>query len=298
MKVNDYDSSVELSVTVWERTWRDCLTPDHFRRIESDVGRSFDRVTVTVNNVDDPGAVRARMHELVTSGVVDGFVEVAHALPDALAVTGLKLRDLEPLEHYTDHFLVKVCQPGPRFLLHWDTDVRLDQSCDWVTPGIDYLQRHREVAVVSVGWPDTWSMDAERLSIDGDFDLGYGFTDHLFLVERRRFARRIYRRFAPAAWWYPTSFLTAIFEQRVDAWMRRERLQRATYREVRYRHDEVMVDHPPRTFFDRVRRRARRHIASALEAIPGFNPSIHRRPRNPSPHPPRKSEGDSESTCY
>ncbi len=294
--MSDSDSSVELSVTVWERTWRDCLTPEHFRHIEFDAGRSFDRITVTVNNVDDPIGVRTRMEELIAAGVVDGFVEVAKALPGALAQTGLKLRNLEPLEHYTDHFLVKVCQPGPRFLVHWDTDVRLEQSCDWITPGIDYLQRHRDVAVVSVGWPDTWSMDAERLSVDGDFDLGYGFTDHLFLVERKRFARRIYRRFAPAAWWYPTSFLAPIFEQRVDAWMRRERLQRATYRPVRYRHDEVMVDHPPRSLLDRVRRRIRRQTASMLEVIPGFIPAIHRRPPRPHLPPAEDQPDDLEST--
>lgn len=286
MPGNHPNCSVELSVTVWERTWRDVLTADHFDRIAADVGRRFERTTVTVNNVDDPTAVRRRLDELVSRKVIDGFVEVVAALPSALARTGLTMTDLSPLEHYSDHFLVKVCEPGPRFLVHWDTDVRLTVPGDWVTPSIAYLQAHPEVVVASVGWPDTWSMDDERLDVDGEFDLGYGFTDQLFLIDRTRFARPIYRRVAPASWWYPTSHIAPIFEQRVDAWMRTDHLKRAIYRKVRYFHDETMVDHPSRTTMQRVRRRVYRATRMALERLtPGFVPSVHRRPRSPVPLP-------------
>lgn len=285
------DTSVELSVTVWERTWRTALTPEFFARIREEVFREFDVVSVTVNNVDDPSLVRTRLQQLRASGIVHSTVDVGSALPAALTRTGLTMGRLRPLEHYSDHFLVKVCQPGPRYLVHWDTDVRLTRPGDWVTPGIEYLRTHPGVKVVTPAWSDKLSLDRERLSTDGPFDLGYGFSDQIFLADRTSLAAPIYRRIAPAAWWYPTSHIAPIFEQRVDAWMRRGHLLRATYRPVQYAHEEVMVSHPSRTLVHRVRHRAQATTVAALEHLPGFIPAIHRRPRRAAALPESASHG-------
>ena len=254
------------------------LTAEFFNGIATGC-RRFDRVSVVINNVSDIESVRKRCDELARTSVIDGYCDVAAQLPHALLLTGLARSRLEPRPHYTDHFLVKVCQPGPRWLVHWDTDVVLDVPGDWVTPAIALMQRRVDVATATPRWPDGWSLDQERLSTDGAFDLGYGFSDQVFLIERARFAAPIYRKFCPASWWYPTSHLTPIFEQRVDAWMRRSRLQRAVYRQVSYKHDERMANQPRGTAAQRARRKAQRLMYEAAQQVPGrFQPALHRRP--------------------
>ena len=269
-------SDVELSVTVWERTWESALTRAFFARITDSLGRDFDRTTVTINNVRDPASVRARASELIGSGVIDDFVEVSDHLDAALEKTGLSRRELEPLPWYTDHFLVKVCAPGPRWLVHWDTDIVQVRPGDWVTPSIQFLNEHPDVVVAGPGWSDERSMRSETLRQDGEFNIGYGFTDQIFMVERERFAAPIYDHFTIASWWYPTAHITPIFEQRIDAWMRRKRLPRATYRAVTAVHDERMVDQPRGTRMQRMRRIAQLSVYRSAQRLPVVAPRLRR----------------------
>ena len=263
-------------MTVWERTWQEALRPSFFEKIVDSVGRRFDRTTVAVNNVEDPRAVTDRLGELVASGHIDGHVEVAAALPSALRQVRLPRRCIEPIPHYSDHFIVKMCQPGPRWLVHWDTDVVLSEPGDWISPSVSYLSRHPTVAVAMPGWQDEASMVEETLRQDGPFNLGYGFTDQIFLVDRSRFAGPIYRYISPASWWYPTSHIAPIFEQRVDAWMRRKHLQRAAFRDVRYVHDEAMAKQHAHGPASRVRRMTRRRAFDALQRLPVSSPALRR----------------------
>lgn len=274
MKAED---AVELSVTVWERTWRNTLQPSFFAEIERSVRRTFDRTVVVINNVDDLAAVRKRCHLLMRAGVVDDFVVVAEALPGALRQVGLSPRKLEPLPHYTDHFLVKLCHAGPRWLVHWDTDVVLTIAGDWITPSINYLSTHAGSVVAMPGWMDETSMSSTTLRHDGPFNVCYGFSDHIFLVERSRLARPIYRHVSPASWSaYPTSHLTPIFEQRIDAWMRRHRHKLVVYRHVRYVHDEHMASQPASGIRQRIRRRFHRDIARLMQGLPFESPRLRR----------------------
>jgi hypothetical protein len=120
-------------------------------------------------------------------------------------------------------------------------------------------------------------MAREAISRDGPFDIGYGFTDQIFMVDRYRLAQPIYRHISPASWWYPTSHVAPIFEQRIDAWMRSERLTRATYRDVRYVHDETMATHPAQGLANRVERKVRQQVFSALQRLPKSAPPTLRR---------------------
>ena len=49
----------------------------------------------------------------------------------------------------------------------------------------------------------TGSLDRETLYRDGDFHIGYGFSDQLFLVRRADMNRPIYRHFSLPTWRYP-----------------------------------------------------------------------------------------------
>lgn len=271
-------TDVELSVTCWERTYRDVLKPGFFPMVEAMNATRFARRVAVLNNIENMDEAVWRAERLVDSGELSTYHIVAETLLNALKRTGLRRRHLMPLQHYTDHFLVAVTRPGCKYLLCWDSDARLVDACDWVGPSLKLLADDPSVLIAQPGWKDGWSMAAEQFAVRGEFDLGFGFTDHIFLVERARLARPVYRLVAPASWWYPTSHLTPIFEQRVDAFMRRTRLRRAVYRPATYFHEGTMASHPA-AGSSRIGRKARRASRAILEKYwPGFNPTFVRRP--------------------
>ena len=131
---------IELSITCWERTYRDVLAPGFFNKLAVMNGEPFSEQVAVINNVDDPGDAVARAEALVQSGELSGYRLVAPALPDALRATGLNRRRLGTVAHYTDHFLVAATGAGPDFLCLWDADSVLVLPHDWVTPTAEYLR--------------------------------------------------------------------------------------------------------------------------------------------------------------
>lgn len=190
---------VELSITCWERTYERVLSPGFFPAIEKANRYRFAKRIVVINNVNDRREAVTRAERLVADGEIDGYRLVEKELDAALRRTGISLRHLRPLEYYTNHFLVAVAAEGPRFLVCWDADAKLDAPVNWVGPCVDLMSHRPDILVGQPGWRDRWSMDGERLDTAGDFDLGYGFTDHVFLVDRARLAGPVYRRVAPAS---------------------------------------------------------------------------------------------------
>ena len=84
-------------------------------------------------------------------------------------------------------------------------------------------------------WEDP-TLERTTLAYDGDFALGQGFSDQVYLVRRAEFAAPIYQQRCIARYRYPVSAITYIFEARVDAWMRHHDRLRLTYLPARYRH--------------------------------------------------------------
>ena len=263
----------ELSITCWERTYRRVLDPGFVAGIAEMSADPFDERVVVVNNVDDERDAVDRANALVQSGEISRYRLVSQDLDRALAITGLTRRSLDPIPHYTDHLLVAAVGDGPEYLCHWDADVRLLEPADWVTPSLAYLEEHPEALSAMPAWSHAESLDAERVATVGPFDLGYGFSDHVFLVRRSRIARPVYRYVAPASWWFPTSHLAPIFEQRIDAYMRRHRLHRAVYRAATYFHDGPMLAQAGGGW-RRAKRKARTLTGRALERWAPRHPAL------------------------
>lgn len=215
-----------------------------------------------------------RATHLVESGEITEFVRVDERLPAALAAVGLRPRDLGVLPHFTDCALVAIHLEGSDLLVYWDVDVKLSQPIDWVTPSVELMRSHRRVVVANPSW-DAVEARAESTHEVGDFVLGYGFSDHAFLCRRSRFTHRGYRRVVPASWRYPLAHVVPVFEQRVDSWMRRERLLRATYLPASIEHrGPVGTQYPTATIRQRLRRsvqaRVGRWLAITFPTDPRF----------------------------
>lgn len=255
-------TDVDLVINCYERTYRDVLQAGFLGERIAQQEYDFAEVTVLVNNVTDSRDARERADRLVASGVATRVELVAEHFSRALTATGLKARHLGRLPHFTDCCLVAMTLSGPDWVVYWDADATLAEANDWITPTLEYMSSYPDIVV---GNPNNWLgvARAEALSIDGDFAVGFGFSDVAFMARRMDLARPIYRKIAPASWRYPLAHVEPIFEQRVDAWMRRSGRKRATYLPATVRHPETVgVNYPRAGLRERVRAKAQHNIAT------------------------------------
>lgn len=232
--------AIDLVVNVFERTYRRVLAPGWFNALIASQCRSFAQRIVLINNVDDFAAAGRAAESRRAAGEIDACYFVHDQLPAALARAGLAVRDLGRIPHYTDWALVAVTLPGNPWLLHWDADAELVTPGDWVTPAIALMERDARIAVANPSWREDWDERDSREFV-GDFALGGGFSDQVFLVRRAEFARPIYGHWSLASWRYPLTHVARIFEARVDAYLRAKQRLRATHRRCVYRHETLLA---------------------------------------------------------
>ena len=254
--MHDMAESVDLVVNVFERTYRTVLTPGWFPGLTASMPYPFAKRVALINNTVDPNHAHDMAQHLISINEIDEMHFVADHLEAALNKTGLSRSDLEPLQHFSDCALVALNLPhGSPYLLYWDADVTLATACDWVTPSLQMLTR-ADVVVANPAW-DVEEALAEAAYTQGDYAIGYGFSDTVFLCKREKVATlRLGAPMVPASYRYPLAHIKPIFEQRVDSAMRRARLHRATYLLARTtHHGDVGTQYPYAGRLSEVRRR-------------------------------------------
>ncbi len=268
------EASVDLVVNSYERTYRTVLASGFFPHVAAQNQRSFARRVALINNVDDRRDAQQRAERLRRDGEIDSFYFVADQIDQALWTTGLTKSDLGRVPHYSDCSLVAVTLPGNPYLLYWDAEVRLRQPGNWIDQAVALMQSDARILVANPNW-QTPTLAQETLLTTGNFALGYGFSDQLFLVRRAELARPIYQSRCLASLRNPFAHIASIFEKRVDAFMRTNRLLRATYVSVVYEHLEkdgsayAALDWRERGRY--VRNRA---LVALLKRIPTNNPCL------------------------
>ncbi len=263
--------AVDLVVNVFERNYRHVFREGFFFEIEAQNRRAFARRVALINNVDDLPEAKALAQPLLNSGELTRLVVVAGALPEAVRRTGWKPRDFGRIPHYSDCALVAVTLEGSPWLLYWDADISLEQPTDWLGPAIDFLDANPEGLVAN---PDWGGAHSESLRTSGDFCVGYGFSDQIFLARPEELAQPIYHYLCPASWRYPMAHISLIFEARIDAFMRRRRRLRATFMPARYQHPAHRPEYPsPRGLVERLRRWRNRWVLRLLRLKLWSSPS-------------------------
>lgn len=233
---------VDLIVNCYERTYREVASPGFFPALEEQVTGRFDARYLLINNVDDPADAVGRADQLRRSGEIDDFAFVADLLPHALKVTGMTERSLGQLRYLVDYGLAMTVFGDSPYFVGWDAEVRLGKAFDWVTPGVEMLEREQRVFSVNPDWPTRGqpesTMRMESFAAVGPYQLNYGFCDQLFLVRRDAVAAPIFKKIAPVVWTMRSESPRS-FEARVEAYQRRSRRVRATDSRVRYSHNDL-----------------------------------------------------------
>ena len=197
----------------------------------------FASVIVLINNVLHRAESENMAQALVDEQEIDQYFFVEDLLPSALEAVGLTHQDLEPIPHYTDWALVMAYISQSEYCVHWDAEVKLISGGDWISPSIDLMGSCRGVFATNPSWTnDLDRVQKESSFLVGEFFVGYGFSDQIFLVRPSQLRTNIYRYWCLASVRYPLSAIGRIFEQRIDSFMRHRRLLRATYAPVVYEH--------------------------------------------------------------
>jgi hypothetical protein len=232
----------------------------------------MERRIALIGNVNDKREAQARAERLLGHGEIDAYYFVSDHLDHALKITGLTRRDLGRVPYYTDWALVAVTLPGSPYLLHWDAEVRLQEPTNWIDSALEFMESDKRILVANPNW--RWpTLEIETLRKVGDFALGYGFSDQLFLVRREDLARPIYSGCCPASLRYPLAHITPIFEQRVDTYMRKNRRLRATYFRATYEHwAKEGNSYPALGWIERVKFLRNRGLIRLLRRCPTTNP--------------------------
>jgi hypothetical protein len=225
---------VDLVVNVFERTYRRALRPGALASMAAANSFPFARRVILVNNVDDRADAQARARALLQSGEADELHFVEDRLQAALAVAGLRRRELQPLLHYSDGPLVAATLPGSPWLLYWDPEARLAEPTDWLTPALKLMEADPRVMVANPSWeaPDAngrfAGVERESPQTRAGFAVGDGFSDQVFLVARASLAAPIYRQRCIVRLSYPGAHKAHVFEARVAAHMRHHGRLRAS----------------------------------------------------------------------
>jgi hypothetical protein len=260
---------VDLVVNSYERTYRDVLAPGTFARICEHNPFPFARRTALINNVDDPEDAGRRAQALIDSGELEAFEFVADHLERGLAICGLERSDLGRVPYFTDWALAAIVLPGPDWLLHWDAELRLARPIDWISPSIELMDRDRRVLLANPAWGDEEDLRRHTSERVGEFALGHGFSDQVFLARRSDLAQPIYAERTIARLRYPVAHLGYIFEARLDSYMRRHGRLRATYVPATWVHQSTMgVKYPKRSLRETLLYARNRVVAMLLPRIP------------------------------
>jgi hypothetical protein len=266
-------TDVDLCVNCYERTYRDVLAPGFFATFAETHAHRFARRTAIVNNVDDRADAETRIARLREASELDAAFFVEDRIDDALRRTGITREEIARAPYFTDWGLVLVTAPGPDWLVHCDSEVRLQQPVDWVAPSIELMERDARVMVANPRWyaptPGHETLPRTTLERVDNFALGLGFSDQLFLCRRAEFAAPIYGQRCLASRRYPMANVSLSFEARVDAWMRHNGRLRANYLGAVYRHpDEIGGSYPSRRPTEKVGALLNQALIAAARRLP------------------------------
>ena len=256
------NARVGLYVNCFERDYRQVLGVGFMKAKASQFRFSFESVVVTLNNIEEKACAVALAKQAVERGEINEYIVVEDALPKALEICGLNLKDLGLVRHYVDFALVAVTCAAPAYLLYCCAEVDLVTPFDWVTDAVAKMESDPRILVANPSWAsDPEGAQRESLRRDGHYWLGQGFSDQCFLADAGRLAAPIYRHKHATGGRYPMSEVGDTFEKRVDAYMRHNKLSRISDSRAFYNHAGVEgLGYPKLPLMKRILRKVRRLI--------------------------------------
>lgn len=221
--------------------------------------------------------------KMVSRAEISTYYIVEEKLPMALEIAGLELADLGRLPHYSDAPFVAITLPGNHWLLYWDAEIELLNRYNWVDPSIQLMSSNADILVANPNWLPNTIRDEMLCEVES-FLLSYGFSDQCFLLNRKNIQQIIWDKFCPISLRYPLAHISTVFEQRIDAYMRRSQKLRATFMHATYSHKNEGLSYSTATISEKARRLIYNFMLKALQYAPLQSPCFKVTPKHSGYH--------------
>jgi 2-polyprenyl-3-methyl-5-hydroxy-6-metoxy-1,4-benzoquinol methylase len=266
---------VTFETKCWQEDWRTLLTSGFLEEQIARNGFAFERRALFINNVSDPEEVSFHAGKLVDRGVLTDVYRVEEHAAEALRFFGLSREALGRGYVYSIAELVGIYLCRTPYLVHFASDVILQDRGQWIGAAIEALEAEPAAAAANPTWNGCFAEAAQESSgWWGEFYLGTGFSDQCYLVRVADLRAPIYGEQHPLSQRYPAHGGDS-FEKRVDAWMRNHGRRRLTHQRVSYRHLMGFRDPQARRWTDSA---SQQSLATDLRPVPSGAPLPANRP--------------------
>jgi hypothetical protein len=229
---------VVFETKCWEHDWQMICREDHLKRLFERLDYPFSERFLFINNVDDLSRVKHRVDSLVSKGVISGYFVVDDYAAGVLEHFGLSRETLGAGYYYSIAELTAMYLAKAPWLLHMSGDSYLPKKVDgaWIDRAIERMEVDSSLKVANLVWNEAWDgAKTDSQSEDANFYYGFGFSDQQYLIRTADFKNRIYGERHEASERYPV-YGGALFEKRVDSWMRNHNFLRLTSKQGSFAH--------------------------------------------------------------
>ncbi|TPJ66492.1 hypothetical protein [Mesorhizobium sp. B2-7-1] len=244
--------TVDFTTNCYENDWQIMLARGYLRVVLDRCCHDFNRRRLVINNVRERARVEAAAAAAVARGDIDEYLFVDDHAAAALEFFQVSKTSLGRGYLYSISELVALHISDASYLLYYKGDSYPKRRFRWIDDAVGLMEGSGDLVVANLCWNDRFDLArSESFGQQGDFLVGYGFSDQCFLVKMSIFRAPIYNEENPASARYP-DYAGESFEKRVDAYMRNHELKRLTHRRQSYVHKNV-----PKRGLGRILRRLR-----------------------------------------
>lgn len=244
--------TVDIVFNCYERTYSHVLTEQFIIKTVNDNHFEFNNVFVVINNVENHLEVENIAQNLKNRKIIDDFFFVKDYIDEVLSIVKLKMKYLGRIHYYTDWALIISHIAKSDYVLHWDANLKLIKSGDWITPSLKEFEKNPQIFTAAL-YTDIHD-EAEELTYEknNQFFIDFFFSDQLFLVKRKTLLKPIYKYRHICQFIYPQVHIAPTFESMLGGFMFRNNRIRILYKKCTYVHEFGGLYYAKNSIFEKI----------------------------------------------
>lgn len=230
------NTTVTFETKCWENDWELLLRTNLIKTMIDRNNFAFEKRVLIINNVKDTEKVKYYAQKLIDKKILTNFYLAKDFEKDVFDFFQISKESLGKGYVYSIAELVGIYTCQTDYLLHFSSDAILYKKTDWIQSAIKCFEKDYKCKMATLTWNKKYQeAKNESFAQDGDFFIGYGFSDQMYLIKTADFRQPIYCFYHPSSDRYP-KYGGELFEKRVDSWMRTHEFHRYVHKLSSYQH--------------------------------------------------------------
>jgi hypothetical protein len=245
--------SVCFATSCFQENWKEILLKkDYFKeRVIQNHCYNFDKKILILNNFEDEEVLQEAIFHaknFVKEGVITNYFLAKDYTENMLDAFSLKRDDFKAYDDNEDYVvsddwvfynalgpLISIYLCDCDYILHVTSDVYLEEKISWIEKAITLLEKRSHYFIANLAWNNKLNeVKDESYSLTKNFYVSdMGFSDQMFLAKTELLKKSIYNNVFETDVNFPRG---SVFEKRVYCFMKKQQLDRITYRLGSYIH--------------------------------------------------------------